>query len=192
VHPATLAPAMISRLGHRVPRRRQRGALPALAPSGRNVCRSGHRPRYRIVRPCARYWRRRSASLVAGVAWPPPHQRRRGDHGLMRSCDSSPEPKMLRGTEGSNPSPSSVESVSRGTLSSWVKNPGFPRVCSGLRSRTVSRDPRGPADMRQPAKISLSGYIPVPHFRRYGRDKLSGLKPRDCPQTRSGFLWAHG
>jgi hypothetical protein len=29
------------------------------------------------------------------------------------------------GTKGSNPSPSSGESVSRGTLSSWVKNPGF-------------------------------------------------------------------
>jgi hypothetical protein len=39
------------------------------------------------------------------------------------------------GTEGSNPSPSSGESVSRGTLSSWVKNRGFPRGCAGLRSR---------------------------------------------------------
>ena len=32
--PARLAPAMISTLGHRVPRRRQRGAPPALAPFG--------------------------------------------------------------------------------------------------------------------------------------------------------------
>src|SRR5712675_2346592 len=38
--------------------------------------------------------------FVAGVAWPPPHHRRRGDHGLMRSCASSPQPKMLMGTEG--------------------------------------------------------------------------------------------
>jgi hypothetical protein len=34
VCPARLAPAMISTLGHRVPRRRQRGAPPALAPFG--------------------------------------------------------------------------------------------------------------------------------------------------------------
>ena len=34
MRPARLAPAMISTLGHRVPRRRQRGAPPALAPFG--------------------------------------------------------------------------------------------------------------------------------------------------------------
>jgi len=36
MRPARLAPAMISTLGHRVPRRRQRGAPPALAPFGRD------------------------------------------------------------------------------------------------------------------------------------------------------------
>ena len=121
MHPARPAPAMISRLGHRVPRRRQRGALPALAPSGRNVRRSGHRPRHRIVRPCARFGAEEAPPFVAGVAWPPPHQRRRGDHGLMRSCDSSPEPKMLRGTEGSNPAPSSEESAANQHLSEAVR-----------------------------------------------------------------------
>jgi len=34
MRPARLAPAMISTLGHRVPRRRQRGAPPGLAPFG--------------------------------------------------------------------------------------------------------------------------------------------------------------
>jgi hypothetical protein len=48
-----------------------------------------------------------------------------------------------RGTEGSNPSPSSGESVSRGTLSLRVKNPGFPRGCAGLRSRRGRQRPEG-------------------------------------------------
>jgi hypothetical protein len=37
MRPARLAPAMISTLGHRVPRRRQRGAPPALAPHSARI-----------------------------------------------------------------------------------------------------------------------------------------------------------
>src|ERR1700686_1932763 len=81
---------------------------------------------------------------------------------------------LLGGTEGSNPSPSSGESVSRGTLSSGVKNPGFPRGFRGCVLGAVGRELQGPPTSRRPAAISLSGHIPVPHFWRCGRDKLSG------------------
>ena len=62
---------------------------------------------------------------------------------------------VSRGTEGSNPSPSSGESVSRGTLSSGVKNPGFPRGFRGCVLGAVGREPQGPANIA-PTRSSIS------------------------------------
>jgi len=52
-----------------------------------------------------------------------------------------------RGTEGSNPAPSSRESVSRGTLSSCVKSPAFRAGVAGLRSRRGRQSAVGPANI---------------------------------------------
>jgi hypothetical protein len=48
------------------------------------------------------------------------------------------------------------------------------RVCRSAVPGAVGRDPRGPADMRQPPEISLSGYYSSTAFGRCGRDNLSG------------------
>jgi hypothetical protein len=45
---------------------------------------------------------------------------------------------------------------------------------SRLRSRRGRQRAAGPQTSRRPAAVSLSGYIPVPHFQRCGRDKLLG------------------
>ena len=80
-----------------------------------------------------------------------------GGAGPSHAPDAPTSP--WRGTEGSNPPPSSRESVSRGTLSSWVKSPGFPRGCGGCVPGAVGRDPRGPADIAPTrGKISLRLY----------------------------------
>jgi hypothetical protein len=54
------------------------------------------------------------------------------------------------------------------------KNPGFPRGFLGCVPGAVGREPQGPPTARQPWVISLSGHIPVPRFRRCGRDKSLG------------------
>jgi hypothetical protein len=52
-----------------------------------------------------------------------------------------------------------------------VKNLGFPRGFPGCIPGVVGREAQGPPTSRQPGAISLSGHIPVPHFRRCGRDE---------------------
>ena len=54
------------------------------------------------------------------------------------------------------------------------RTPAFRAGMPGCVPGAVDREPRGPPTSHQPAAISLSGDIPVPHFRRCGRDKLSG------------------
>jgi hypothetical protein len=54
------------------------------------------------------------------------------------------------------------------------KNPGFPRGFLGCVPGAVDREPHGPPTSHQAGAISLPGYIPVPHFRRCGCDKLLG------------------
>jgi hypothetical protein len=85
-----------------------------------------------------------------------------------------PRESSARGTEGSNPSSSSRESVSRGTLSSRSKTAAFRAGVRGCVSGAVDRDRQGAPTSRQPGAISLWGYIPVPQFRRCGRDKSLG------------------
>jgi hypothetical protein len=70
-------------------------------------------------------------------------------------------------------------SLQRRVCLSWdfifvVKNPGFPRGFPGCVPGAVGREPQGPPTARQPWVISLSGHIPVPRFRRCGRDKSLG------------------
>jgi hypothetical protein len=63
----------------------------------------------------------------------------------MRSCDSSPEPKMLRGTEGSNPAPSSGESVANRTSSVTAQvRGGRARRWPRLLARITACADRGP------------------------------------------------
>src|SRR6266403_43272 len=72
---------------------------------------------------------------------------------------SSPRPNGLMarpGTESSNPSPSSGESVSLPELLSRVENPGFPRGCARWLGDRVGRDAQGVIRSRQPAALSLS------------------------------------
>jgi hypothetical protein len=54
------------------------------------------------------------------------------------------------------------------------RTPAFRAGVPGCVPGAVDREPQGPPTSHQPAAISLSGHIPVPHFRRCGRDKLSG------------------
>jgi hypothetical protein len=70
-----------------------------------------------------------------------------------------------RGTDGSNPAPSSGESVSLPPPLSKVENPGFPRRCARLAWRLGRQRRAGLSISRQPAAISLSGHIPVPQRR---------------------------
>jgi hypothetical protein len=95
----------------------------------------------------------------------------------------------LRGTEGSNPSPSSRESVSRGTLSSWVKNPGFLRGCAGLRSRGRQRA-AGPADIAPTrGNISVGPYSSTP-FPAMRSRQVVGLKSQGWSPNEVGLSWS--
>src|SRR6516225_2473183 len=113
----------------------------------------------------------RSCATSAGF-----ERTRRGRRGRIRnlgpSCKGSAgkveqncldEWVLLRGgTESSNPSLSSGESVSLPHPVSKVENPAFGAgVCGWLGDR-VGRDAQGVSISRQPAAISLSGHIPVP------------------------------
>jgi hypothetical protein len=97
-----------------------------------------------------------------------------------------------RGTEGSNPSPSSRESVSPRSLSSWVKNPGFPRGCARLRSRCGRQRAAGPAHIA-PTRSNISvGPYSSTAFPAMRSRQVVGLKSQLGAQTRSGFLGAQG
>src|ERR1700730_15736840 len=54
------------------------------------------------------------------------------------------------------------------------RTPAFRAGVPGCVPGAVGREPHGPPTSHQPAAISLSGHIPVPHFWRCDRDKLSG------------------
>src|ERR1700722_2794994 len=78
---------------------------------------------------------------------------------------STGHPKNLRGTDGSNPSPSSRQSVSLPQPLSKVENPAFPRGSGQLAWRPGQQRRARLSIVRQPAAISLSGHIPVPQCR---------------------------
>ena len=70
-----------------------------------------------------------------------------------------------RGTDGSNPVPSSGQSASRGILPSHDEKPA---LCAGMRARQVQRGQQRRVSRgawRRQAGMSLSGRIPVPQLR---------------------------
>jgi hypothetical protein len=77
------------------------------------------------------------------------------------------------------------EPVSRENSPSYVEKPRFPAGVRAGVSGAVDRDAQGPATSRGGAVVSLSGYIPVPHCRRYG-SRQSGHR-RQAWLARSGF-----
>ena len=86
---------------------------------------------------------------------------------------------FARGTDSSNPFPSSGESVSLQILPSFLEKPGF---CAGMATRpgsTVGRDAQGSSTSRQLPVMSLSGAILVPQCR------LGGYQP-GCTGTKRG------
>jgi hypothetical protein len=92
-----------------------------------------------------------------------------GGSNAGRSRGPDNKARRGRGTEGSNPSPSSGQSVSLPQPLSSVENPGFPRGCARLAWGLGSQRRAGLSIARQPAGISLSGHIPVPQCRQWGR-----------------------
>jgi hypothetical protein len=80
----------------------------------------------------------------------------------------------LTGTEGSNPPPSSGESVSRGTLSSWAKTPAFRAgFQAAFPARSVERR-RARQQRANPQQYLCRAIFQYPVFRRCGRDKSLG------------------
>ena len=75
---------------------------------------------------------------------------------------------MSPGTDGSNPSPSSRQSVSHGSWPAEVENPGVSRGCAAMAGGAVARDGHSPATWRRTAIMSLLGQIPVPQRRALG------------------------
>ena len=86
-----------------------------------------------------------------------------------KQTSASELPFLYGGTDGSNPLPSSGQSVSLPHPLSRVENPGFPRGCARLAWRPDRRDARDVSISRQPATKSLSGHMPVPQRRLWGR-----------------------
>ena len=121
---------------------------------------------------------------------------RRNGKGLrrraLRKCVEGPRHRSCRtqpGTEGSNPSPSSRESVSGVTLSSWSRTPAFR---AGFRATFPARSAESPRDANSaPTRGNVSVWpysstaFPAMRSRR-----AAVLKARDWSQTRSGFLGA--
>src|ERR1700720_4495649 len=85
-----------------------------------------------------------------------------GEAGVIGGSLYSPLEAISRGTEGSNPSPSSRQSVSLPQPLLKVENPAFRAGLGSWLADRVSRDSLGVSISRQPAAISLSGHIPVP------------------------------
>jgi hypothetical protein len=69
------------------------------------------------------------------------------------------------GTDGSNPLPSSRQSVSRGIPPSGIKKAAAAAACAGPARRHGGRDAQGSSASRQLPAISLSGPFPVPQCR---------------------------
>jgi hypothetical protein len=88
-----------------------------------------------------------------------------------------------RGTEGSNPSPSSRESVSRRSLPSWVKNPGFPRGCARLRSLCGRQRAAGPANIAPTrSNISVGPYSSTAFLAMRSRQVIGVKVARPVPK----------
>src|SRR5215472_6172791 len=67
-----------------------------------------------------------------------------------------------RGTEFSNPFPSSRQSVSLRISRHFLEKPAFSAILAALRGGSVSRDAQSPATSRRGGGVSLSDDIPVP------------------------------
>ena len=87
---------------------------------------------------------------------------------------------------------SSGESVSRVTYLRGSRTPAFRAGLWGCVPGAVGREPQGPPTSHQPAAISLSGHIPVPHFRRRGRDELLAKSSTLVAKRGRAFLGAQG
>jgi hypothetical protein len=115
----------------------------------------------------------RAADAVAGTG---PQQGNRST-GQPRAPDRARDPEtafapmrgsnnsLTRGTEGSNLLSSSGQSVSLPQPLSSVENPGFPGGCARLTWGLGRQRRAGLSIARQPARLSLSGHIPVPRCR---------------------------
>src|SRR5215472_10308363 len=72
-------------------------------------------------------------------------------------------PRLLcRGTNGSNPSPSSGQSVSLRIWPLSQERRGFSAILAAVRGDNVGRDAQSPATSRRGGVVSLSDDIPVP------------------------------
>src|SRR5215510_11914129 len=79
----------------------------------------------------------------------------------LRSATAE-RPFRKSGTDGSNPVPSSGQSVSRGKERAAVENPAFRAGVRAMGGATVGRDWDRSAIWRLPATMSPRGQIPVP------------------------------
>ena len=77
-------------------------------------------------------------------------------------------PFRKSGTGGSNPVPSSGQSVSHGKQRAAVENPGFSRGCAGHERWCGRQRLARPATWRVPVAMSLPGQIPVPQCQGCG------------------------
>jgi hypothetical protein len=114
----------------------------------------------------------------------------RGSRFILRKVNcggSTGQPKNFAGTDGSNPSPSSRESVSLPHPLSKVENPGFPRGCARLAWRPGRQRRARCLISRQPAAISLSDQNPVPQCRWWGRRECHACPNEVGPSP--GLTW---
>ncbi len=124
------------------------------------------------------------------ILWENPRRLRRGAEAIGRWY--TPVSILARGTEGSNPPYSSSESVSRGTLSSWVKNPGFRRRCAGRRSRRGRQRAVGAANIAPTCGnicVGLYSSTPFPAMRLR---RVVGLKPQGWSPNEIGLPLGSG
>src|SRR5215831_16406749 len=79
-----------------------------------------------------------------------------------KSARTTRTPGVFRGTEGSNPSPSSRESVSLRISPTFLEKPGFSASLGTMPGGNVGRDAQSRATTSRGVVVSLSSDIPVP------------------------------
>jgi len=141
--------------------------------------RGSSNPRYQRFSGPRPSWADRSSRISRAVAGHPPIgvvRRPFKEPPLTAESGGATRAALLamrahRGTGGSNPPPSSRQSVSRGISPCGIEKPA---VAAGAQARpggTAGRDPQGSSKSRQLRVVSLSGAIPVPQCRLAVRDR---------------------
>ena len=151
--------------------------LPSVKTSDRREALQTHRgssnPRYQRFSGPRPSWADRSSRISRAVAGHPPIgvvRRPFKEPPLTAESGGATRAALLamrahRGTGGSNPPPSSRQSVSREISPCGIEKPA---VAAGAQARpggTAGRDPQGSSKSRQLRVVSLSGAIPVPQCR---------------------------